>query len=70
METRSFAVPGIHCDHCKAAVTRELERVGGVETVEVDLETKLVTVGGDRLEDAALVAAIDEAGYDAEPVPV
>jgi copper chaperone len=70
METRSFAVPGIHCDHCKAAVTRELERVGGVETVEVDLETKIVTVGGDRLEDAALVAAIDEAGYDAEPVPV
>jgi copper chaperone len=69
METRSFAVPGIHCDHCKAAVTRELEGIARVVTVEVDLETKLVTVGGDRLDDAELVAAIDEAGYDAKLIP-
>jgi copper chaperone len=67
MEIRTFSVPGIHCDHCKAAVTRELEDVSGVESVEVDLETKLVTVGGDGLDNAALVAAIDEAGYDAAP---
>ena len=51
-----------------AAVTRELERVGGVRTVEVDLGTKLVTVGGDGLDEAALVAAIDETGYNAELV--
>jgi copper chaperone len=67
MEIRTFSVPGIHCDHCKAAVTRELEDVSGVESVELDLETKLVTVGGDGLANAALVAAIDEAGYDAAP---
>jgi copper chaperone len=67
MEIRTFSVPGIHCDHCKAAVTRELEDVSGVESVELDLETKLVTVGGDGLDNAALVAAIDEAGYDAAP---
>ncbi|HEU6444512.1 MAG TPA: heavy-metal-associated domain-containing protein [Gaiellaceae bacterium] len=66
METRTYSVPGMHCGHCKAAVTRELEGVSGVQTVEVDLETKLVTVRGDGLDDAALVAAIDEAGYDAE----
>jgi copper chaperone len=58
----------MHCGHCKAAVTRELEGVSGVRTVEVDLETKLVIVAGDGLDDAALVAAIDEAGYDAELV--
>jgi copper chaperone len=69
METKTYSVPRIHCGHCKAAVTRELEGVSGVETVEVDLETKRVTVGGDRLDDAALVAAIDEAGYDAELIP-
>jgi copper chaperone len=69
METKTYSVPGIHCGDCEAAVTRELESVNGVETVKVDLETKLVTVGGDRLDDAALVAAIDEAGYDAEPMP-
>ena len=68
METRTYAVPGMHCAHCEAAVTEELEGVSGVAAVDVDLETKRVTVRGDALDDAALVAAIDEAGYDAEPV--
>lgn len=68
METKSYVVPGMHCGHCEAAVTRELEGVSGVESVDVDLETKLVTVSGESLEDAEVVAAIDEAGYDAEPV--
>ena len=66
METKTYAVPGMHCDHCKAAVTRELQDLSGVQTVEVDLETKRVTVGGDRLDDVAIVAAIDVAGYEGE----
>jgi copper chaperone CopZ len=65
METKTYSVPGMHCGHCKAAVTRELERVRGIQTVEVDLETKLVIVRGDDLEDPPLLGAIDEAGYDA-----
>jgi copper chaperone len=68
METKTFSVPGVHCGHCKAAVISEVERVRGVATVSVDLETKLVSVGGEGLDDAALLAAIDEAGYDAEAV--
>jgi copper chaperone CopZ len=58
----------MHCAHCEAAVTEELESVNGVASVDVDLETKLVTVRGERLDDATVVGAIDEAGYDAEPV--
>ena len=68
METKTYSVPGMHCGHCKAAVTRELESVSGVHTVDVDLATKLVTVGGESLDEAALIDAIDEAGYDAAPV--
>jgi copper chaperone len=68
MQTKTYAVPGMHCGQCEAAVTRELEGVSGVRTVEVDLEATLVTVGGDGLDEAALVGAIDEAGYDAELV--
>jgi copper chaperone CopZ len=68
MNTKTYSVPGMHCGHCKAAVSRELEAVTGVERVDVDLETKLVTVRGATLDDAALIAAIDEAGYDAERV--
>jgi copper chaperone CopZ len=64
-ETVTYRVPGMHCGHCKSAVTEELSAVEGVESVDVDLETKLVVVRGERLEDAALRAAIDEAGYEA-----
>ncbi len=65
METTTYSVPAMHCGHCKAAVTRELEGVDGVAAVDVDLETKLVQVHGSAVEPAAVVAAIDEAGYDA-----
>jgi copper chaperone CopZ len=68
MDTKTYSVPGMHCDHCEAAVSRELVAVTGVEGVDVDLGTKLVTVRGEALDDAALIAAIDEAGYDAERV--
>jgi copper chaperone len=64
-ETSTYTVPGIHCGHCEAAVKRELEAVEGVESVAVDLESKLVSVTGSELDDAALRAAIDEAGYEA-----
>ena len=65
-DTVSYRVPGMHCGHCKAAVTDEVSAVEGVEAVDVDLETKLVVVHGDGLEDAKLRAAISEAGYEAE----
>ena len=62
-----YSVPGMHCDHCVAAVREEVSAVPGVSAVDVDLATKRVVVHGEGLDDAALRAAIDEAGYDAEP---
>jgi len=38
--------------------------VAGVEDIAVDLDTKVVTVTGRELDDAALRAAIEEAGYE------
>ena len=64
-ETVTYRVPGMHCGHCEAAVTEELSSVEGVEAVDVDLETKLVIVRGSDLDDDALRAAIEEAGYEA-----
>ncbi|HJX32880.1 MAG TPA: heavy-metal-associated domain-containing protein [Solirubrobacterales bacterium] len=64
-DTATYTVPGMTCEHCKASVSKELNAVTGVESVDVDLKTKLVTVTGFSLDDAALRAAIDEAGYEA-----
>lgn len=63
-QTITYTVPGMTCNHCKLAVTEELSGVAGVESVDVDLETKVVQVSGEGLDDAALRAAIDEAGYE------
>ena len=65
-QTITYTVPGMTCDHCKHAVTTELQAVSGVAAVDVDLDTKLVSVSGEGLDDAALRAAIDEAGYEAD----
>ena len=57
-----FNVPDMSCQHCVDAITKEVGAVAGVESLDIDLESKLVTiVGGDS---AALVDAIDEAGFD------
>ena len=63
----TFRVDGMTCNHCVVAVSGEVGQVAGVTDVEVDLDTKLVRVSGANLDDAAVVAAIDEAGYDAVP---
>ncbi|MEY4362403.1 MAG: Copper chaperone CopZ [Actinomycetota bacterium] len=66
MSTITFSVPGMTCGHCKEAVTTELSKISGVTDVEVDLDTKSVSVTS--TSDVAwsdLVAAVDEAGFEA-----
>ena len=64
-ETMTYSVPAIHCAHCAMSIREEVSEVEGVDEVVVDLETKIVTVSGADLDDAALRAAIEEAGYQA-----
>ena len=59
-----YTVPGMSCSHCEAAVKEEVSALAGVEAVEVDLDSKRVEVRGDTLDDAAIRAAIEEAGYE------
>jgi copper chaperone CopZ len=64
-ETRTYEVPAIHCAHCAMSIREEVSEVAGVERVDVDLDGKVVTVSGRDLDDAALRAAIVDAGYEA-----
>jgi len=62
--TRTYRVTGMTCGHCVAAVTEEVAALDGVQDVQVELATGDVTVTSSRvLEDAAVAAAVDEAGY-------
>jgi copper chaperone len=67
-ETLTYRVDEMSCNHCVVAVSGEVGRVPGVSSVDVDLESKLVRVDGVALDAAAVVDAIDEAGYDAVPL--
>ena len=52
------------CDHCVSAVTQELSDITGVTKVSIDLASGQVTVESDAaLDQAAVAAAVDEAGY-------
>ena len=61
----TYAVPAIHCAHCAMSIREEVFEVEGVEQVDVDLDSKIVTIHGRELDDVALRAAIVEAGYEA-----
>ena len=64
-KTLSYSVPGMSCGHCRASITAEVEKLPGVTSVAVDLAVKRVSVTGEGLDDPAIRAAIDDAGYDA-----
>ena len=67
MTSQTYSVPEISCEHCVTAITGEVSGVPGVTAVDVNVDAKTVTVtGGDN---DAIVAAIDEAGYDIAATP-
>jgi len=64
VETRSLEVTGMTCDHCASAVRAEISKLAGIAKVEVDVARGAVVIAGDPLpDDAALRAAVEEAGY-------
>ena len=69
MEQRTYVVEGMTCEHCVDAVRTGVSGVTGITDVQVDLDTKLVQVEGDDIDDAAVFAAVEEAGYEAVKGP-
>ena len=68
MITTRYAVKGMTCEHCVAAVSAEVGRIDGVTGVDVDLAGGAVTVTSTTpLDDAQVRDAVDEAGYEVVP---
>jgi copper ion binding protein len=62
--TQTWTVTGMTCGHCVASVTEEVSELPGVRTVDVTLETGLLTVEAERpLAEDDVRAAVEEAGY-------
>ena len=65
MSTASYTVVGMTCGHCVDAVTEEVSQVPGVTTVDADLDSGGLTVTSETpVDEAAVRAAVEEAGYE------
>lgn len=64
-EAVTYKVPKVHCDHCAMTIKEEVSEVEGVAAVEVDVNSKLVTVLGENVADDAVRKALAGAGYEA-----
>ncbi len=62
-----FHVPGMRCGGCLGAVTRALRAVDTDVQVDANLDRREIRVTSSRFE-AALLGALRDAGYPAEPV--
>jgi copper chaperone len=66
MTTSSYAVDGLTCAHCVAAVTEEISALDGVQSVTVELvatgTSTVLVASATALPDEAVLAALDEAG--------
>ena len=62
--TTKFTVPEISCDHCKSTIIDTLSTLDDIELVEVNIETKDVTLKSSEEIDLDLVKSLlDEQGY-------
>jgi len=62
-----FSVPGIVCGGCASGIKKVLDKVSGIEKVEVDVAAKIVTVEHtEEVSREKLADVLDDAGFTAE----
>ncbi|MEU1208196.1 cation transporter [Nocardia sp. NPDC005825] len=65
MATSTYTVTGMTCGHCVGSVQKEIGKIDGVTSVDVDLASGLVKIeSAAELADADVIDAVDEAGYE------
>lgn len=68
-QTNEYQVTGMSCGHCEAAVRREVSKIEGVGEITVDAKSgRLAFASASAVDDAIVLAAVDEAGYEAARV--
>ena len=60
---KTMVIEGMSCKHCSARVEKALEDIGVKAKVDLDKKIALVTMES-AVEDAKLIKAVEDAGYD------
>lgn len=64
--TTDFTVTGMSCGHCEGAIRSEVGEIPGVSAIDVSAASGVLRVTHtSEVSDAAIIAAVDEAGYAA-----
>ncbi|MDQ2074112.1 heavy-metal-associated domain-containing protein [Haloarcula sp. NS06] len=61
----TLTVEGMSCGHCEQTVEEAIEALTGVQGAEADKDAEQVSVDG-NVSTEQLIAAVEDAGYDAE----
>jgi copper chaperone CopZ len=63
--TITYTVTGMSCGHCEKSISEEVSTLPGVTGVTADAKAGTVTISSDTpLDESAVRAAVDEAGYE------
>ena len=66
---KTLKIDGMMCQRCVAHVTKALQGIDGVDTVEVNLKKKIATVElSSEIADETFVSVITEAGYEVKNI--
>ena len=67
MQTLTLNISGMTCGGCVKSVAKVLEALDGVAKAEVSLEqaNAVITYVADKIQPAALIEAVEDAGFDA-----
>ena len=69
MAANEYQVTGMTCGHCEKSVREEVGEIAGVTDIQVSAQTgKLVVTADGEVDDAKVIAAVEEAGYQAAHV--
>ena len=59
-------VKGMSCNHCKSNVEKVVNKVDGVKVASVDLQSGVLEVTGDEMDDAEVCRAVSSIGFEIE----
>ena len=66
MASNDYQVTGMTCGHCEMSIREEVSEIPGVQDIQVSEQTgKLNVTAEGEIDDAKVLAAVEEAGYSA-----
>lgn len=72
METLNLQIEGMTCNGCVKSINQALSTLEGIIRADVSLEEKKAHVAFDetKIQADRIIEAVEDAGFDAAPMPV